>query len=78
MDYNREDRTPPTSNDKLTWVAEGEIGGRCKCFYFVLTLVRENHILVSEKEWKSQGILKLIFCVNHVMDTVHSINVSYI
>ena len=27
----------------------GEIEGRCKSFYFVLTLVRENHILVREK-----------------------------
>ena len=44
-------------------MAIGEVGGRCKSYYFVLTLVRENHIYSG----KSQGILKLIFCVNHVI-----------
>ena len=30
-------------------MAVGEIGGRCKSYYFVLTLVRENQIFVREK-----------------------------
>ena len=29
-----------------------EIGGRCKSYYFVLTLVRVNHILVGENQGK--------------------------
>ena len=30
-------------------MAVGEIGGHCKSYCFVLTLVRENNILVREK-----------------------------
>ena len=30
-------------------MAVGEIGGFCQSYYFVLTLVMENHILVREK-----------------------------
>ena len=33
----------------LNWEAIGDVRGRCKSYYFVLTLVRENHILVREK-----------------------------
>ena len=48
-------------------MAVGEVEGHCKSYYFIL--------------WsgKTQGILKLIFCVNHVLawaPDIHLLSIS--